>query len=114
MQRRSVLLLVFALSINLAARSSPAAGVIYVDKDATSTLHDGVSWCTAFTDLTAALDAAQPGDTIRVADGTYLPDTTGLADPHQATFRVFAWKAATPGAAGPIRTRETSNFTRPF
>ena len=49
---------------------------------------NGSTWCQAFRALSTALAVANPGTTVRVADGTYTPDTTGLADPRQATFEL--------------------------
>ena len=49
-----------------------AAQVVYVDADATGN-GDGSSWSDAFTTLDAALDAAESGDALWIADGTYIP-----------------------------------------
>jgi predicted outer membrane repeat protein len=65
-----------------------AADVIYVDANATGPIHDGSSWCNGFTALYEALEIAPPGAMLRVADGLYLPDATGLPDPREATFRI--------------------------
>ncbi|HQO78972.1 MAG TPA: hypothetical protein PLG17_10740, partial [Thermodesulfobacteriota bacterium] len=46
----------------------------YVDASAAG--GDGTSWETAFTDLQDALAAAADGDTIHVAQGTYVPGDT--------------------------------------
>jgi hypothetical protein len=53
-----------------------SSGIIYVDRNAPLTiwLPDGSSWTRAYPNLQDGLAAAQPGDTIRVADGTYVPD----------------------------------------
>jgi len=51
------------------------AGTIrYVDMNASGSTHDGLSWCSAFTDLQDALEVALATDEIRIADGEYLPD----------------------------------------
>ena len=61
------------------------SSTIYVDKDAPGN-NDGSSWEDAFNNFYDALDAAWPGNKILVAAGTYLPDTSGLADPREASF----------------------------
>lgn len=47
--------------------------IIYVDKNATGN-RTGCSWVDAMSDLTDALEIANAGDTIKVAQGTYYPD----------------------------------------
>ncbi len=49
---------------------------IYVDGDAPLTIYtpDGSSWMKAYPSLQDGLAAAKPGDTLHVADGTYIPD----------------------------------------
>ena len=46
------------------------------------------SWAHACASLSYALDLAGPGSQIWVAQGTYLPDTAGLADHRSATFEL--------------------------
>lgn len=53
-----------------------AQSVWYVNDDATG-IADGHSWGDAFTDLQSALAAAQSGDQIWVASGTYVPTAGG-------------------------------------
>ena len=55
-----------------------AAGAknVYVDVNASGAA-DGSSWANAFTRLQSAIAASNDGDAILMADGTYLPTTTG-------------------------------------
>ncbi len=62
--------------------------IYYVDDDAPEG-GDGTSWETAFKFLQDALDVALWGDRIRVAEGIYKPDPSGLSDPRQATFQLI-------------------------
>ena len=56
----------------LAALSVVAVGgVVYVNQAAQGPAHDGTSWSTAYLTVSDGLDAAQPGDEIWVAAGTY-------------------------------------------
>ncbi len=73
---------------------------VYVDTNATGPGHDGASWCTAYREVHAALSAAGPNTIVRVADGTYLPDLTGLADPRAATFQLINGVTLKGGYAG--------------
>ncbi|MBN2133119.1 MAG: hypothetical protein JW741_26700, partial [Sedimentisphaerales bacterium] len=60
----------------------------HVDADAPGPLHNGKSWATAFRTLQEALDVANSGDEIRVAQGIYKPDDgPGVtAGDREATF----------------------------
>ena len=51
----------------------PTNNIIYVDQDATGGEQDGSSWQDAFTNLDAALQLADYGDLIWVAEGVYTP-----------------------------------------
>jgi predicted outer membrane repeat protein len=74
--------------------------VLYVDADATGPTYDGSSWCFAYTELHEALAVATPGTTIRVADGTYRPDTSALTNPREATFSTLSGVRLEGGYAG--------------
>ena len=65
--------LISALFLLFFASATSAQGrTIFVDAYATGA-GNGNSWQNAFTDLQAALFAAQPGDGVWVALGTYKP-----------------------------------------
>lgn len=83
--------------------------VLYVDADATGPTHDGSNWCTAHLNLQDALGVAVAGDTVRVADGTYMPDGayTPVAGVHVpgtgerlATFQLITGVTIEGGYAG--------------
>jgi len=69
----------------------------YVDDSNISGPHDGMQWQSSFQYLQDALDASMPGDTIKVAQGTYYPDDDGgfsppdhVQDSRSETFRIKA------------------------
>jgi hypothetical protein len=81
----------------------PAMGdgnIIYVDAQADQEPHDGSDWAHAFVGLGEALAAAGPETEIRIADGAYLPDVTGLTDPRAATFELVQGTTLRGGFAG--------------
>jgi hypothetical protein len=66
-------LIAFQLSFTVGGAGSDH--IIRVDQNAPLTIgSDGSSWTKAYRNLHDGLTAAQPGDTVRVADGTYVPD----------------------------------------
>jgi len=77
----------------------PGPVTIYVDDSAVGN-NDGTSWDDAFNELYDALDVAQDDDKIWVAQGTYRPDTDGLADPRDAAFQMKNGVTIEGGYAG--------------
>ncbi len=65
-----------AFQLNFTVSGAAAGHIIRVDRNAPLLigLPDGSSWTKAYRNLHDGLAAAQSGDTIRVADGTYVPD----------------------------------------
>ncbi|MCP4439611.1 MAG: T9SS type A sorting domain-containing protein [Aureispira sp.] len=71
--------------------SPPPSPFIHVDINA-SGANDGSSWGNAFTSLQEAIDSASIGDTIVVAEGTYLPSkniTGTVTAGRAATFYIY-------------------------
>jgi len=82
-------LLAFQLSFTVGGTSGDH--IIRVDKSAPSVVGaDGSSWSKAYRNLHDGLAAAQSGDTVRVANGTYVPDEgSGVTSGDRtASFRI--------------------------
>ncbi len=73
---------------------------LFVDQNATGALNDGSSWCEAFLDLSSAIAAVTTETSILIADGTYVPDATGLGDARDATFQLPSGVTVEGGYAG--------------
>ena len=58
-----------ALALLLAARV--AAAVVYVDAAASGPVHNGLSWATAYTTITAAISSLTYGGEVWIRAGTY-------------------------------------------
>lgn len=84
---------------------------IYVDAGLTASTHDGTTWATAFIDLQQALTAANSGDQIDVAGGTYKP-TAGTD--RTISFQLKSGVAVYGGFAGSASsdptTRDPSSY----
>lgn len=97
-----------ALATGLSAVALPAQTTWYVNALAPIG-GTGTNWATAFADLQSALSAAQAGDSIWVAAGTYRPSLpTNPADARTATF-LLPHQVAVYGG---FRGNETSLATR--
>ena len=105
-------MMVLALAI---ASAAPCSGnTIYVDASAPIMFNNGTSWLYAFNYLQDALAIAQPGDTIKVAQGTYRP-TEGLIYPQtgrDATFNLLTGVTLMGGYYGNALTASISPDTR--
>ena len=95
------------LGLVVSAASLDAQVILRVDANVSGGSRDGSSWANAFKDLSAALKApnAVAGTEIWVANGTYVPDPAGLADPRAATFSMATAVAVVGGFEGADSTR---------
>ncbi len=75
-----------AIAMALACASASAQTVWFVD-DSASPNGNGLSWSQAFDDLHDALNAAQSGDSIWVAEGRYTPHNHAT-NPRASTFNI--------------------------
>jgi hypothetical protein len=95
-----VILVSVGATIACSESKSRGQAIIYVDGNASGGSHNGSSWCNAYVELQPALASAISGTTIRVADGVYHPDPTGLPNPRSATFQLENAVALEGGYAG--------------
>lgn len=97
--RRIIARLVGVLLPMLSCQVSSAA-IIYVDADAPGPVHDGASWKTAYPHPDDAFADVIFNDEIRIAQGTYKPDASGMPDPRQATINLPSFAMIKGGYAG--------------
>lgn len=89
-----------AIGLGFVVGTVRAQSLMYVDADAPGPIHDGLSWCSAYVDLSVALLDATDGLEIRVAEGAYTPDRTGLSHGREATFKIPPGVKIAGGYAG--------------
>lgn len=92
-----------AIGVLLGTQSSSSTfgqAIWYVDPGASGPAHDGTSWCRAYLTVHQTLNTAAAGDRIRVAQGVYKPDQTGLPIPRNATFKLKSGVMLEGGFAG--------------
>ena len=95
----SVLLLEFFIPVKY--RYCDGACVWHVDADAPGA-NTGTDWTNAFNDLQEALEVAESGDKIKVAEGTYKPDEGGGQTPgdRAASFQLISGVVIEGGYGG--------------
>lgn len=91
-----------------------AGTVRFVDASRPDNDGDGLSWTTAYRDLQPALDAGQPGDIVRIAQGTYLPTFQAYVGfPRSVSFVLPGGVALYGGYAGianPFAPRDPETY----
>ncbi len=96
---QTVLLLEFFIPVKY--RYCDGSCVWHVDADAPGA-NTGTDWTNAFNNLQEALEAAAPGDEIKVAEGTYKPDQGGGQTPgdRDASFELISGVVIEGGYGG--------------
>jgi len=104
------LLLGFFLGLIL-SKSTTAQDTIYVNQTATGS-NDGTSWTNAYTFLQDALQAAQSGDEVWVAQGVYRPDQGAGIVPgdREASFALIAGVVLYGGFSGNESSRDQRDW----
>ena len=95
--RRAILVVSISTSAFVVTQAPAFGDVRYVRATASGT-NDGSSWANAFTGVAAALNAAQSGDQIWVASGTYTPAPPGGS--RNSSFELKAGVSMFGGFAG--------------
>lgn len=114
--RLGILMVVgLGMGVLLVASRGEARGqsILYVDTNASGPTHNGSSWCSAYQQLHPALVIAPAGTTIRVADGVYRPDPSGLPNSRQATFALKNGVIVEGGYAGCGAPDPNARITNP-
>jgi hypothetical protein len=76
---KKILLTITVCALSLYALPVMAQTTYHVNINSGNDTNDGLKWSTAFENLQAAIDVAQAGDEILIAEGTYYP-TKKIAD----------------------------------
>ncbi len=95
---------ILTLTLTMAAATLAPAQTVHFVNGAAAPGGNGLSWPTAYRHLTQALQAAQTGDQIWVAMGTYRPDESSLSPngtgDRAASFQLVSAVAVYGGFAG--------------
>lgn len=84
------------------AQGGKPVSILFSDRNATASPHNGSSWCNAYLTLQDALAVAAPNTIIMVAEGVYHPDRGGDQSPgnRSATFHLQSGVTLLGGYSG--------------